>query len=167
MIFWINRTANPCKVLFSCVVIGFLFIGSVQCHAMTGKAKLNNFLQKMVNNYIEIFNKNGMSIQGGKTEIIVKKGSVYFRVLPDLRGDFFGYIEEGWLWNGYRVNLHFYEANDIPKKVRMKIVKATISLFRSSGVNSVLHLKMTSEKYKKPNLGSPDPFVSVTLGPTN
>jgi hypothetical protein len=126
------------------------------------------FLQKLVDGYINILNKYGghsEELQKAPHEAIVRRGLVSFRILPGLRGDFFGSVERQWIWfgntDGYR--LRFYEADQIPEAARLEIIKHTIEAYEVQNDGLSLDLRMTTAMYKKPQFVMSHAFLKIKL----
>ena len=126
------------------------------------------FLQKLVDLYINILNKYGVhseELQKSPHERIVRRNTVSFRILPDLRGDFFGSVESQWIWFGNKNEyvLIFYEADKIPEGARLEIIKHTIEAYEAQNDGLSLNLQMTVEIYKKPQFVKPHSFIKIRL----
>lgn len=59
--------------------------------------------------------------------------------------------------------LHFYEANHLPLEGRKELISYLISLHAEQHGSFALSLRMMKDRYKKPQIVTPDAFLEMRL----
>lgn len=167
-----EKPSWPPIVLCWTITLGLVGLLTSQTIMASQQLSDESILSEIVSNTVKIMRRNGHEMpdyrvrDGSATDVPVSGPPEKYAFFAYREGDgrtFPSVMWSRWIDIKPIYAMHFYEADQIPVAARTQLIDYLINLHEARGRNFTLYLRMTRDRYKKPQITMPPAFIELKL----